>query len=71
MTEKEIIGKLYTENQRLQETIKSLNNGGVKVNGLLRLKICDAQKYVMANRDMVPGSYYNELMAILERSTEI
>ena len=39
--------------------------------GKLRLKICDAQKYVMKHKDMVPESYYNEIMEILERRTDI
>jgi hypothetical protein len=69
MSENEIIGKLYIENQKQATIIKSLKNS--KVEGKLRMKICDAQKYMMNHKDMVPESFYNDIMRILERRTDV
>ena len=69
MSENEIIGKLYVENQKQAATIKSLKDS--KVEGKLRMKICDVQMYIMNHKDMVSESFYNDIMKILERRTDI
>lgn len=82
MNENEIIGKLYVENQKMSAKLKECerilkeqaHNNIIRdnvVQSKLRLKICDAQKYMMANKDTVPESFYNGIMEILERRTDI
>ena len=84
MSENEIIGKLYVENQKQSIIVRELKGTVAELKRLLygdekpelmesrlRMKICDAQKYIMEHKDMVPELYYNEIMEILERRTDI
>ena len=39
------------------------------INGELRMKITDAQKFVSKHKDTLDKKFYDELMSILERPT--